>query len=48
MNDDKLNDERKRFVEAFNKSRFHNKAEFDLSNYILKDEIDSAKEIEIE
>lgn len=48
MNDDKLNDERKRFVEAFNKSRFHNKAEFDLSNYILKDEIDPAKEIEIE
>lgn len=46
MNDEKLNNERKLFIEAFHKSRFRNKIEFDLSLFVLSDEKDPSKEID--
>ncbi len=48
MDDENLNSERNRFIKAFNKSHFVNKIQFDLSTYLIKDERDTSKEIDIE
>lgn len=47
INDKNLNNERERFIEAFNKSRFQLKVELNLSSYIIKEEKDPKKEIDL-